>query len=101
LVAVKNEDGDEDDELEEIRPHIPFKKAPSSKEKPLVYFDVNESAFILNTSREGIKMFFNPKSDGARNEILRAIVKATPENQYLSTDELDKKYYNLVESMSD
>jgi hypothetical protein len=84
LVAVKNEDGDEDYELEEIRPHIPFKKAPSSKEKPLVYFDVNESAFILNTSREGIKMFFNPKSDGARNEILRAIVKATPENLKVS-----------------
>ena len=98
LVAIKNEG--EDDEPDEIRPHIPFKKAPSSKEKPLVYFDDNESAFILNTSREGIKMFYNPKSDGARNEILRAIVKATPENQYLSTNDLDKKYYNLVDGMS-
>jgi hypothetical protein len=104
LVAVKNEnedgDEDEDEEPEPIRPHIPFKKAPSSKEKPLVYFDENELAFILNTSREGIKMFSNPKSDGARNEILRAIIKATPENQYISTDELDKKYHNLVDSMS-
>jgi hypothetical protein len=99
LVAVKNEGKDE--ESEDIKPVIPFKKAPSSKEKPLVYFDENESAFILNTSREGIKMFSNPKSDGARNEILRAIVKATPENQYLSTDELDKKYYNLIDSMSE
>jgi hypothetical protein len=99
LVAVKNEG--EDNEPEEIMPHIPFKKAPSSKEKPLVYFDENESAFILNTSREGIKMFSDPKSDGARNEILRAIVKATPENQDLSVNELDKKYYNLVDGMSD
>jgi hypothetical protein len=99
LVAVKNHG--EDGEQHEIIPHIPFKKAPSSKEKPLVYFDENESAFILNTSREGIKMFSNPKSDGARNEILRAIVKATPENQLLSTDDLDKKYYNLVDGMSD
>lgn len=101
LVAVKNEGEDEDDEPEEIKPHIPFKKAPSSKEKPLVYFNEDEVAFILNTSREGIKMFSNPKSDGARNEILRAIVKATPENEFLSTDDLDKKYYNLVDSMSE
>jgi hypothetical protein len=99
-VAVKNEVEDDEDD-EEIIPQIPFKKVPSSKEKPLVYFDENESAFILNTSREGIKMFSNSKSDGARNEILRAIIKATPENQDISTEELDKKYYNLVDIMSE
>jgi len=100
LVAIKDE-GDENDQPDEIRPQIPFKKAPKSKEKPIVYFDENESAFILNTSwTEGIRMFSNPKSDGARNEILRAIVKATPENKDLPTEELDKKYYNLVDIMS-
>ena len=98
LVAIKNEGNDEEEE--EIIPQIPFKKVPSSREKPLVYFDENESAFILNTSRAGIKMFSNPKSDGARNEILRAIIKATPENNSLLADELDKKYYNLVDLMS-
>jgi hypothetical protein len=99
-VKVKNEVEDDENE-EEIVPQIPFKKVPSSKEKPLVYFDENESAFILNTSREGVKMFSNPKSDGARNEILRAIIKATPENQYISIEDLDKKYYNLVDIMSE
>jgi hypothetical protein len=100
LIAVKDE-GQEEEQPDEIRPIIPFKKAPKSKEKPIVYFDENESAFILNTSwTEGIRMFSNPKSDGARNEILRAIVKATPENKDLPTDELDKKYYNLVDIMS-
>ncbi len=101
LVAIKDEGNDESEQPDEIKPHIPFKMASTSKEKPLVYFDENESAFILNSSwTEGIKMFHNPKSDGALNEILRAIVKTTPENQYLSTDDLDKKYYNLVDNMS-
>lgn len=101
LVAIKDEGNDISDQSDEIKFKIPFKMASTSKEKPLVYFDENESAFILNSSwTEGIKMFSNPKSDGARNEILRAIVKATPENQYLHTNELDKKYYNLVDSMS-
>jgi hypothetical protein len=100
LVAIKN-DGDEEDEPEEITPEVRFLQLPKSKEMPLVYFDEAESAFILNTSWDNsIKMFNNPKSDGARNEILRAIVKATPENKYLPSEDLDKKYYTLINSMS-
>lgn len=101
LVAIKNDGEDEDEEPDEITPQVRFLQVPKSKEKPLVFFDETEYAFILNTSWDNsIKMFYNLKSDGARNEILRAIVKATPENQYLSTDELDKKYYTLIDSMS-
>jgi hypothetical protein len=100
LVAIKS-DGEDEDEPEEITPNVRFLQLPKSKEMPLVYFDEAESAFILNTSWDNsIKMFNNPKSDGARNEILRAIVKATPENKYLLSEDLDKKYHTLINSMS-
>jgi hypothetical protein len=101
LVAVKKNEVEYEDEQDTIEPNIKFMTIGAGKEKPLVYFDHVQEAFVKNTSHEAIEMFNKANSDGARNEIVRAVIKAIPENKEKSAEELDKIYYAMLDSMSD
>lgn len=102
-VAVLNNQGEND--VEESRNEIEFRltTANAGKEKPLVYVDLERYAIVRNIDHAAVKMFNNPKSDGARNEIVRAIVSSLPENKdkdgNLKYREIDSMYIALLDGM--
>jgi len=90
--------GKQETEIELKLRFIPLLK---TKDLLPIYWDANEGAFIINTGRNCSVMFKKMESDAVRNEIVRAIMRITPENQNISAEEFDKKFYRTVDAMSE
>jgi hypothetical protein len=89
---------EEEEEEEEIIPEVNYSALPRTKEKPLVFYDKDEDAFIINISHEARDIFIH-KKHGRFHEVIRAIVAAVPQNHGLLVEEFNKRYYQLLNDM--
>lgn len=69
------------------------------KNNHLVFFDRKASALCINENRTMCEKLFNSPilSKGAQNEITRAMLRAMPENEKISVEEFEKKYYAAID----
>lgn len=84
-----------------VEPKLSYQVVPRGRDLSFVEMDFVEGAIIVNSSWvNSVKMFAKANDTGARNEICRAVVKAARIKTPVSEEEMEKKYWNLVEGMS-
>jgi hypothetical protein len=102
LVEQKQDDNRGSPEGGIVEPKLTFQGVPKGRDQPFVEVDFVEGAISVNYSWiNSAKMFANKNDTGARNEICRAVVKAARVKTPVSEEEMEKKYWNLVEAMSE
>src|ERR1051325_3014334 len=63
---------------------LEFHRVLKTKDLFPIYWDAVEGAFIINLARESSDIFNKMNSNAARDEIVRAIMRVTPENEGIS-----------------